>query len=100
MIHINARACAEAWGLFVESRAALLRRRIALYRRYLREGIDAVRASEYLRQIAEDEAALPEVERPAALKPNGSVSTNPKSAPRETLMIMNSLFVKSNVMSS
>ena len=41
-----------------ENRAELLRRRIALYRRYLREGVNGVFAAEYLRQIAEDEAEL------------------------------------------
>lgn len=39
-------------------RAGLLRRRIALYRRYLREGVIGGLALEYLRQIAEDEAEL------------------------------------------
>jgi len=39
-------------------------RRIELYRRYLREGLsDAAVAAEYLRQIAEDEAALGRIER-------------------------------------
>ena len=40
----------------------LLRHRIALYRRYLREGVDAALAVEYLRQIAEDEAELAAIE--------------------------------------
>jgi hypothetical protein len=39
-------------------RAGLLRRRIALYRRYLREGVNGGLALEYLRQIVEDEAEL------------------------------------------
>jgi hypothetical protein len=41
-----------------EDRAELLRRRVALYRRYLREGVDGGLAIEYLRQITEDEAEL------------------------------------------
>ena len=41
-----------------EDRAELLGRRIALYRRYLREGVEGALALEYLRQIAEDEAEL------------------------------------------
>jgi len=41
-----------------EDRTELLRRRIALYRRYLREGVESPLALEYLRQIAEDEAEL------------------------------------------
>ncbi len=42
----------------MEDRTELLRRRIALYRRYLREGVNDGLAVEYLRQIAEDEAEL------------------------------------------
>jgi hypothetical protein len=45
-----------------EERAELLRRRIALYRRYLREGVNGGFAIEYLRQIAEDEAELSHIE--------------------------------------
>ena len=41
---------------------AILRHRIALYRRYLREGVDATLAAEYLRQIADDEAKLAAIE--------------------------------------
>lgn len=44
-----------------EDRAAFLRRRIALYRRLLREGLDVVFAAEYLAQIAMDEAELAEI---------------------------------------
>ena len=39
-----------------------LRRRIALYWRYLREGVDGGLAAEYLRRIAEDEAELARLE--------------------------------------
>jgi hypothetical protein len=46
-----------------QDRAELLRRRIALYRRYLREGVEGALALEYLRQIAEDEAELKRIER-------------------------------------
>jgi hypothetical protein len=46
-----------------QDRAELLRRRIALYRRYLREGVEGALALEYLRQIAEDEAELNRIER-------------------------------------
>lgn len=35
----------------MEDRAETLRRRIALYRRYLEEGVSADLASQYLRQI-------------------------------------------------
>ena len=45
-----------------EDRAELLRRRVALYRRYLREGVNGGLALEYLRQIAEDEAELGRIE--------------------------------------
>ena len=45
-----------------EDRATLLRQRIALYRRYLREGVEGGLALEYLRQIAEDEAELNRIE--------------------------------------
>jgi hypothetical protein len=41
-----------------QDRIELLRQRIALYRRYLREGVDGRLAFEYLSQIAEDEAEL------------------------------------------
>jgi hypothetical protein len=43
----------------------MLRRRIALYRRYLREGVDAALALEYVAQIRDDEAEL------AAIGPAG-----------------------------
>ena len=48
------------WRLYpeMEERADMLRRRIALYRRYLREGVDAALALEYVRQLAEDAAEL------------------------------------------
>jgi hypothetical protein len=46
----------------MEERADMLRRRIALYRRYLREGVDATLAGEYVRQIREDEAELAAIE--------------------------------------
>ncbi len=43
---------------FMQDRAQTLRRRIALYRRYLSEGVDAELAQLYLREIAEAEAEL------------------------------------------
>ena len=43
-------------------RADTLRRRIVLYRRYLRHGVDATLALEYVRQIGEDEAELAAIE--------------------------------------
>jgi len=46
----------------MKERAQILRRRIALYRRYLREGVDAALAGEYLRQIRDDEAELAAIE--------------------------------------
>jgi hypothetical protein len=45
-------------------RVEFLRRRIALYRRYLHEGVMSELAREYLRQIAEDKAALDRAEAP------------------------------------
>ncbi len=42
----------------MEDRAETLRRRIALYRRYLEEGVSAELASHYLRQIRTFEAEL------------------------------------------
>jgi len=45
----------------MDERAEFLRRRIELYRRYLREGVDIDVAAEYLRQIAEDEGELAEI---------------------------------------
>jgi hypothetical protein len=46
------------WSIVMEERADTLRRRIALYRRYLAEGIDADLAQTYLRELAEAEAEL------------------------------------------
>jgi len=46
----------------MEERADILRRRIALYRRYLGEGVDAALAGEYVRQLGEDEAELAAIE--------------------------------------
>jgi len=45
-----------------DDRAELLRRRIALYRSYLREGVEGALALYYLRQIAKDEAELNRIE--------------------------------------
>ena len=42
--------------------AETLRRRVALYRRYLREGVSGELAFTYLRSILADEAALAEIE--------------------------------------
>ena len=44
------------------ARAEHLRRRIELYRRYLREGVDAGLAADYLREIVEAEAELARIE--------------------------------------
>jgi len=41
-----------------DDRATLLRRRIDLYRSYLKDGVDAECAREYLRQIMADQAEL------------------------------------------
>lgn len=46
---------------FVDERAETLCRRIVLYRSYLRQGVDAALAVDYLREIAEAEAALAEL---------------------------------------
>jgi len=50
--------------------AATLRRRVALYRKYLSEGVDADLARTYLAEIAKDEALLAEIE--------GGTSASPK----------------------
>jgi hypothetical protein len=54
----------RAWCFYseMEERADILRRRIALYRRYLREGVDATLALEYVRQVGDDEAELAAME--------------------------------------
>ena len=46
----------------MRERVEFLRRRIELYRRYLREGVDIELAIEYLRQLSEDEAELAAIE--------------------------------------
>jgi hypothetical protein len=58
-----------------QDRATVLRRRIDLYRSYLKKGADTERACEYLRQIMADQAELErvdEVARAAECGPNGS----------------------------
>jgi hypothetical protein len=62
MIWIKAVLRGCALFLSMEDRASLLRRRIALYRRYLREGVDAMLAAEYLRQLGADEVELAVIE--------------------------------------
>ena len=52
------------------SRAEYLLRRIELYRRYLREGVDAAEAIDYLREIAEAEAELAAIGK-ASSRPRG-----------------------------
>ena len=47
----------------MEERAEILRRRIALYRRYLAEGVDAGLARQYLSDIADAEAELVDIEK-------------------------------------
>jgi hypothetical protein len=47
----------------VDERADLLRQRIALYRRYLAEGVDGELARRYLREIVEAEAELADIEK-------------------------------------
>jgi hypothetical protein len=47
----------------MEIQADALRRRIALYRRYLSEGVDAALAEIYLREIKEAQQALAELSR-------------------------------------
>lgn len=44
-------------------RAQILHRRIALYRRYLSEGVDADLARQYLNEISVAEAELAEIEK-------------------------------------
>jgi hypothetical protein len=46
----------------MEEQAEALRQRIALHRRYLREGVTGERAAECLRQIREDTEALRRIE--------------------------------------
>lgn len=58
----------------MEDRAIVLRRRIELYRSYLRQGADAERARDYLRQIIADEAELARIAeegRTGAARPPG-----------------------------
>lgn len=43
--------------------AEALRRRIALYRQYLKDGVASELAGEYLKTIIADEATLAEIER-------------------------------------
>lgn len=43
--------------------AESLRRRIAIYRQYLKDGVDAEIAADYLKTISADEAALARIER-------------------------------------
>lgn len=43
--------------------AESLRRRIALYRQYLKDGVDAEIAADYLKTIAADEATLARLKR-------------------------------------
>jgi hypothetical protein len=43
-------------------RPDMLRRRTALYRRYLRDGVDATLALEYVAQIRDDESELAAIE--------------------------------------
>jgi hypothetical protein len=62
-----------------EHRAEFLRRRVALYRRYLREGINGELAIEYLRQIVEDEAELGRIE------PSERYSSANREAPQARL---------------
>ena len=47
-----------------QDRVEFLRQRIALYRRYLHDGVMSELAREYLRQIAEDQAELDRVGAP------------------------------------
>ena len=51
-----------------ETTAAAIRRRIALYREYLRNGVDADLARRYLNDIAVADAPLAEIERREAGK--------------------------------
>ena len=53
-----------------QDRAELLGRRIALYRRYLREGVEGALAIEYLRQITEAEAELNRIEPGERCRPD------------------------------
>jgi hypothetical protein len=54
---------------FVEETAEALCRRIELYRRYMRQGVDAALAAAYLRAIAAAEAALVELYSDAPGRP-------------------------------
>ena len=54
---------ADPWRLHMEEPADVLRRRIAVYRRYLTEGADSELARRYPRQIAADNAELERLER-------------------------------------
>jgi hypothetical protein len=62
VIWIKVTPAAPCQALPQMERAQHLRRRIDLYRRYLLEGVDAELAQTYLREIADAEAALAEIE--------------------------------------
>ena len=47
----------------MQDRAELLRRRVAMYRRYLADGVDALLARHYLREIVAAEAELAKTEK-------------------------------------
>jgi len=71
--------------LTIEQRIFILRRRIELYRRYLREGIDPEKAFDYLHEIAEAEAELADITGKPKRKgdigpPSGGRSHHPTSS--------------------
>ena len=60
----------------MEDRATVLRRRIDLYRSYLKQGVDTERAREYLRQIMADQAELERINEEArSVEPRSSGSS-------------------------
>lgn len=54
-----------------QDRATVLRRRIDLYRSYLKQGVDTERAREYLRQIMADQAELERIDEAARAAERG-----------------------------
>lgn len=54
----------------MDEKAEFLQRRLALLRNYLRQGVDATLAQDYLRQIREDQIALDALYKGGTEKPD------------------------------
>ena len=62
----------------MDSKSEALRRRLELYRGYLRDGVAGNLAIEYLRQIAEDTAELAKIELRKQQQEHSSNSRHPR----------------------